>query len=419
MATKAITGYRVKDGKLVKIKNYGLNASQKRSMDGEPILNRFTIFNATERRMYERELLAARDLLQTTLASIGDGVVSTDADGRITFMNAIAAALCGWKEDAAAGKPIDEVLVMVREDTNERIENPILHALRTGEIVGLENHTVLISKNGARFIVDDSASPIRDASGNMLGGVLVFRDVSERRRTERQLAALADELRRSNEDLSQFAYVASHDLRSPLKTVLQFAQLLEREYGDRLGEGKELLDFITGGARRMAKLIEDLLTFATVSANAAAPQEEVSVEEPLKTAIANLEANIAQSGATVTYDALPNLRVERTSLVQIFQNLIGNAIHYRSNATPRIHISAEELPREWLFSCKDNGIGIAPEHQSQIFDPFKRLHGADRPGSGIGLAVCKKIVERYHGRIWVESQPDRGSTFFFSFPKSI
>jgi len=291
--------------------------------------------------------------------------------------------------------------------------------------VGLENHTVLIAKNGDRFAVDDSASPIRDANGNVLGGVLVFRDVSERRKTEQQLAethekleVLAADLRRSNEDLSQFAYVASHDLRSPLQTVLQFTQLLERRYGEQLGDGKELLNYITAGAKRMAALIEDLLKYATLSASAADAQGEVSAKEQLEKSMANLEASIAQSGASVTYDALPSLHIDGTSLVQIFQNLIGNAIHYRSKARPQIHISTEESPGEWLFSCRDNGIGIAREYQTQIFEPFKRLHGADRPGSGIGLAVCKRIVERYRGRIWVESQPDQGSTFFFTLPKS-
>lgn len=412
-----------KDGRVLPVL---VNARQKRSADGEPVLNRFTIFNASERRMYERELVTARDLLRTTLASIGDGVVTTDGEGRITFMNPVAAAICGWKEEAALGMPIEQVLILVREDTDERIENWVTQTLRTGTSMGEKSHTVLIAQSGTRFSVDDSASLIRDADGDILGAVLVFRDISERRRTEQELAdshrkleVLAAELRRSNEDLSQFAYVASHDLRSPLKTVLQFAQLLERRYSEQLGDGKQLLDYITASAKGMATLIEDLLGYATVSVNAADAQTEINVQEQLETAMANLEATIAQSGASVTYDALPSLRVNGTNLIQIFQNLIGNAIHYRRDARPQIHISAQELTGEWLFSCKDNGIGVAPEYQSQIFEPFKRLHGADRPGSGIGLAVCKKIVERYQGRIWLESQPDEGSTFFFTFPKSI
>jgi PAS domain S-box-containing protein len=162
-----------------------INARQKRDLNGVPVLNRFTIFNATERRTYERDLLAARDLFQTTLASIGDGVIATDAEGRISFMNPVAEKLSGWTEESAAGKPIEEILQLVREDSGERIENPVTHALRTGEIVGLENHTVLISKGGRQITVDDSASPIRDANGYIVGGVLVFRDVSDRRKTQK------------------------------------------------------------------------------------------------------------------------------------------------------------------------------------------------------------------------------------------
>ena len=402
-----------------------LNARQKRNEAGEPVLNRFTIFNATERRMYERDLLAARDLLQTTLFSIGDGVIATDAEGRITFMNPMAERLSGWTEDSAKGKQIEEVLLLVKEGTSERIENPITHALRTSSAVGLENHTELISTEGTRFTVDDSASPIRDANGTTIGGVLVFRDVTERRRTEkeledtyRELEAKASELRRSNEDLSQFAYVASHDLRSPLNTVVQFAQLLERKYGEQLGDGKGLLEHVIGGAKRMASLIEDLLVYARVSSDASLSPADVDVNEQVKVAVENLKASIDKTGAVITLDPLPSVRVDRTSLVQIFQNLIGNAIHYRSSLPPRIHIAAEEKHEHWLFSCTDNGIGIAQEHQTQIFEPFKRLHGTDLPGSGIGLAVCRKIVERYNGRIWVQSELQQGSTFFFTLPKA-
>ena len=201
--------------------------------------------------MYERDLLSARDLLKTTLASIGDAVIATDAEGRITFTNPVADELSGWRSEAVLGRPVDEVLVLVREDTGMKIENPIREALRSGRIVGLVNHTVLVSKDGTLVPLDDSASPIRDANGRVIGGVLVFRDISERRKAERDLAAAykqletqAAELRRSNEDLSQFAYVASHDLRSPLNTIVQFTQLLEREYGAQLGEGKNLLNYL-------------------------------------------------------------------------------------------------------------------------------------------------------------------------------
>lgn len=402
-----------------------INARQKRNAAGEPVLNRFTIFNSSERRMYERDLLAARDLLRTTLASIGDAVVATDAEGRITFMNSVADELSGWKNNAALGKPIEEIVILIREDNGARIENPVMHALRTGTIVGLENHTLLIARDGRKIPIDDSASPIRDADGNVIGGVLVFRDISERRKTERalseaheQLAIRANELARSNEDLSQFAYAASHDLRSPLNTITQFTQLLERRYASQLGDGREMLGYITSAAKRMSTLIEDLLSYAQVATGATHRPVPVDANLQVETAIENLRSVVSESGATIIYGGLPVVSLDATSLVRIFQNLIGNAIRYRSANAPRIHIAAQEQNEQWLFSCKDNGVGIAPEFQTQIFEPFKRLHGAERPGSGIGLAACKRIVERYKGRIWVESEENKGSTFFFTLPKT-
>lgn len=389
----------------------------------EPPVSFWTIFDASERRTYERQLLAARDVFETTLASIGDGVISTDPGGSITFMNAVAAELTGWDPDLAIGRSIEEVLVLVREDTGEPIENPLRHALRTGRRVGLENHTILLSRDGTGYVVDDSAAPIQNEDGVVSGAVMVFRDVSHRRRAERalneayrQLEQTAAELRRSNEDLSEFAHVASHDLRSPLKTVIMFSQLLDREHGDALGDGKELLRRITESAKRMASLIEDLLRFSTISSSLDYSAEPVDANECLANAIGNLESSVAESGAVITSGPLPEVAVDRTSLVQLFQNLIGNSIRYRSAEVPRISIGAARRNEFWCFSCRDNGIGIPDEFQERIFEPFKRLHGRELPGNGIGLAVCRKVVQRYGGTIWVESTVDEGSTFYFTFP---
>jgi PAS domain S-box-containing protein len=401
-----------------------MNARQKRDEAGNPVLNRFTIFNSTERRMYERELLASRNLFQTTLSSIGDGVVSTNAAGVVTFMNPVAEALSGWKSEQAIGRPIEEVLVLRREDTATSVNNPIRRALLEGVIVGLANHTVLFANDGRVTQVDDSASPIRDGSGAIIGAVLVFRDITAQRKIEAdlqethvRLETSAAELRRSNEDLSQFAYVASHDLRSPLRTIVQFSELLALEYGERLDDGRRLVDFVMESASRMQSLIDDLLSYARVSTEAGRTFDPVDANLRLQTAIENLRGPIEASGAVITHDRLPVLRVSGTSLVQLFQNLVGNALHYRSDEQPRIHISVQEESGFWQFSCKDNGIGIAPEHHFQIFEAFKRLHGTERPGSGIGLAVCKKIVEHYKGRIWVQPAPGHGSTFFFTLPQ--
>jgi PAS domain S-box-containing protein len=397
-----------------------INARQKRDAGGQPVLNRFTVFNASERRLYERQLVATRDLLRTTLASIGDGVVTTDCDGLITFMNPVAESLCGHNNDAAVGKHINEVLVLAHETTGHAVENPALIALRDGAIVGLANHTVLVSSDDRRIPIDDSAAPIRDEAGQVIGSVLVFRDVSAQRAAEKalrdaheKLGARAEELRRSNDDLSQFAYVASHDLRSPLNTILQFTQLLEQRYG-AAGEGKELLDFVTSAATRMRTLIDDLLSYATASSTPVQAPVPIDANAQLTKALENLRSQIDEAGAVVTQDPLPSVAISETSLGQIFQNLIGNAIAYRSEAPPRIHVSVAEQGDMWLFSCRDNGIGIAPEYLTKVFAAFRRLHGSERPGSGIGLAVCKKLIERHGGTIWVESILGKGSTFYFT-----
>ncbi len=247
-----------------------VNARQSCDTTTKAVLNRWTIFKATERRLYERELLSARNLFETTLSSIGDAVITTDAQGAVIFMNGVAADLTGWDPDLAVERPIEDVLVLTFEDTNEPVVNPIRHALRTKTKVGIANHTILTSRDGRKFFIDDCAAPILNQEGAISGAVMVFRDVTHRREAARALEnayrrseANAAELRRSNEDLSQFAYVASHDLRSPLKTVTMYSQLLQRRYGDRLdSDGKELLSEIETATKRLGALIEDLLAFS-------------------------------------------------------------------------------------------------------------------------------------------------------------
>ena len=401
-----------------------VNGRQTRDRSNGGLLNRWTIFKASERRMYERDLVSAQHLFETTLSSIGDGVITTNASGAVTFLNGVAADLSGWDPDLAAGRAIEDVLILTREDTGELIENPIRQALRTRARVGLDNHTILLSKNGTQFVVDDSAAPILDDDGELLGAVMVFRDVSGRRRAERalgaayqELEAKAAELRRSNEDLSQFAYVASHDLRSPLKTVTMYSQLLQRRYSDKLDcEGIELLSEIESATKRLGGLIEDLLAFSTVSSNPEYPPSPIDADVALGIVRENLQGIIKESGASVNSGPLPKLSVDTTNLIQLFQNLVANAIRYRSAAPPQIWITAQRQGSFWHFYCRDNGVGIPPEHYERVFEPFKRLHGHEIPGSGIGLALCRKIVERNGGRIWVESVVGEGSTFQFTLP---
>lgn len=239
-----------------------------------------------------------------------------------------------------------------------------------------------------------------------------------RRLAERELEETAAKLQRSNADLEQFAYVTSHDLKEPLRAISGSIQVLQARFAEHLDpESEEFIRHTVDGANRMQTLIEDLLTYSRLTTREA-PLEPTDCDAVLAEALANLAAPLEESRAVVTSDPLPTVPADRTQLLQVFQNLVSNALKYRSARTPRIHVSAEDQGAEWRFSVRDNGIGIAPQYADRIFKIFQRLHTRrDYPGTGIGLAVCKKVVERHGGRIWVESEPEEGSTFSFTLPK--
>jgi PAS domain S-box-containing protein len=364
---------------------------------------------------------ASRDLLHTTLSSIGDAVLAADDAGRVTFMNRIAEALTGWTQAQAQGRPIQDVLNLVNEETRLPANNPAARALREGIIVGLANHTLLISRDGVERPIDDSAAPIRNAQGRTVGVVLVFRDITGRRESEEQLRSLNRELRQTNQDLQQFSYAASHDLKEPLRTVTNYLQLIRSRYlGRQLdAEAAKLFDVAVAGAKRMHALVEALLEYSRSGEVGETALEPVPADKVVGDAISNLQSSISETGADVVLGPLPVVRANPLHLTQVFENLIGNALKYRSEQPPRISVSAVESAKEWVFSVADNGIGIPREYQAQIFGIFKRLHGDEYPGTGIGLATCKKIVDRLGGTIWVESEPGKGSCFSFTLPRTV
>ena len=242
---------------------------------------------------------------------------------------------------------------------------------------------------------------------------------TRRRRAERELQETAAKLARSNADLEQFAYVASHDLKEPLRAISGSVQILQEQYSKALDRSAdEVIKHTVDGANRMQTLIDDLLAYSRITS-----REAVLAPTPLgdsiSEALVNLELSIKESRAVITHDPLPTVSVDPTQLTQVFQNLISNAIKYRSQRTPKIHVGAEDRGSQWLISVRDNGIGIAPQYADRIFRIFQRLHTRkDYSGTGIGLAICKKIIERHGGRIWVESELDEGSTFYFTLPKT-
>jgi PAS domain S-box-containing protein len=362
----------------------------------------------------------SRDLLHTTLTSIGDAVIATDQAGRVTFMNGVAENLTGWTRAQAEGQPLRNVLNIVNEETRQPVESPVDKALREGVIVGLANHTVLISRDGAERPIDDSAAPIRNPQGKIAGVVLVFRDVTGRRESDEQLHRLNRDLMRTNQDLQQFSYAASHDLKEPLRTVTNYLQLIRATYSGKVldQQAGQLFDVAVSGAQRMHALVEALLEYSRAGEVGDATLEPVHVDKVVGDVITNLQSAISETGAEVSLGPLPVVIANPLYLTQVFENLVGNALKYRSEQPPRISITAAEGARDWVFSVEDNGIGIPPEYQAQIFGIFKRLHGDEYPGTGIGLATCKKIVDRHGGAIWVESEPGKGSRFSFTLPRT-
>jgi light-regulated signal transduction histidine kinase (bacteriophytochrome) len=240
-----------------------------------------------------------------------------------------------------------------------------------------------------------------------------------RREAKAALQEANSALTRSNADLQQFAYSASHDLQEPLRMVATYSELLKKEFGGQLGpNGDEYIGYVIDGALRMEQLLADLRAYTLVSSAGQDPTEDVDADRVLEKALANLEVAIKESGASIRNTALPRVRIHEFHLEQLLQNLIGNSLRYRSSAPPRILVAAERRGEEWLFSVQDNGIGIDPQYKEQIFEIFKRLHSAAAyPGTGMGLAICQRIVERVGGRIWVESALGHGSTFFFTIPR--
>ncbi|HUD71428.1 MAG TPA: ATP-binding protein [Dongiaceae bacterium] len=358
-------------------------------------------------------------ILESILDSMSDGIAVADARGHLRMFNPAAADLLGlgpidappgeWPQrygfheaDKVTPFPPDR-LPLVRAIHGESVDDQELYVSRPGGPEGL-----WLSIN---------SRPIRDAAGEVTGGVSVLRDVSRRVAAEAALERRTAELLRSNTELEQFAYVASHDLQEPLRLILSYGDLLAKRGRDRLDPGAaRFLEEIVGNARRMSDLVADLLALSRVGTSTAVV-EACDAGLQCDRALASLRDLIEREGATVTRDELPRLAAVPGQLQQLFQNLIANGVKFHDGAAPVVHVSAERRPPLGVVSVRDQGIGIDPAGLEKIFAMFTRLHTrGEFPGSGIGLAICRRIVERHGGRIWAESSPGRGAIFRFTMP---
>lgn len=356
-------------------------------------------------------------VLQARLAAIvessDDAIISKDLNGIIQSWNRGAERLFGYTPEEAIGRHIS---MIAAPEVVDEIPN-ILARIARGERID-HYQTKRKTKDGRILSVSLTVSPIRDATGKIVGASKVGRDVTELEQNQAALSSANELLIRSNADLEQFAYSASHDLQEPLRMVLIYSEMLQKKFGGQLGaRGDEYIGYIVDGAARMEQLLKDLRTFAQSSALDQEKPDEVDANEVLRRSLGNLKSAIEANEATVTHGNLPSIRIHEFQLELLFQNLIGNAIRYRSAAPPEVHVAAARCADFWTFSVQDNGIGIDPQYKEHIFGIFKRLHSAAQyAGTGMGLAICERITRRLRGRIWVESELGRGSTFFFTLP---
>jgi len=370
------------------------------------------------RRRAIEESQQAETKYRTLLQSTDQGIYGVDRDGRCIFINRSAAQMLGYEVEEFLGRNTHDLIHHTRANGEALpvADCPICRTLTTGQGTRTDNE-IFWRREGTAFPVEFSSHPIVQTK-QVTGAVIAFTDITQRRAAERKLQDTTMALERSNKDLEQFAYVASHDLQEPLRMVASYVQLLARRYKDKLdGDANDFIAFAVDGAKRMQALINDLLAYSRVTSRGK-PLGPTDCELILQDALNNLQIAITECGASITHDTLPIVLGDSIQLSQLFQNLLSNAIKFRHrDESPSIHVGAERRDTEWVLSVHDNGIGIDLRHAERIFQIFQRLHTRDEyPGTGIGLAVCKKIVERHGGRIWVESQLGQGATFFFTFP---
>ena len=376
-----------------------------------------SIETALHKSGIEKLLEESEEWLATTLMSIGDAVIATDGAGYVKSMNHVAERLTGWKQEDAAGKPLTEVFKIINGTTDEEIENPVTKILREGVVVELADQTILMAKDGAKIPIDDSFAPIKNDKGGIIGTVMAFRDISERRLAERERERLVKELEEKNSEMERFTYTVSHDLRSPLTTIQGFASVLRMDMEKGETERvKKNLKYIENGTIKMARLLNDTLELSRIG-RVANPSEDVPFGELVSEALEQTSGQVKSAGVEISVsEDFPAVYVDRIKIVEVLVNLIENGIKYRGDEPhPKMDIGYRTDDDETVFFVRDDGIGIDPSSHEKVFELFCKLDRGTK-GTGAGLAIVKRIIEVHEGRIWIESEKGDGCTICFTLP---
>lgn len=381
----------------------------------------------TAQKIAEKELFDEKEQLMVTLRSIGDGVITTDHTGRVVLLNDISEKLTGWTQKEAAGRPLEEVFHIINEITRERCVNPVEKVLRTGVIVELANHTALITKDGRELVIADSGAPIRDRDGTIIGVVLVFRDITERVKSEKEILRLNTELEQrvvertaqlelALQHAESFSYTISHDLRAPLRAIDGYANIVLEDHGTAIpAPAQEYLQKISRNIRQMGRLIDALLAFSRFSLLSLIRQP-VNPAVIVQEVLTDLKKEHENRQVEVCVAALPACQADPVLLRQVYHNLIANAFKYtRQRPLARIEIGAMEVTGRTTYYVKDNGVGFDMKYVNKLFGVFQRLHRPEEfEGTGVGLAIVHNIVHRHGGTIWAEGKEGEGAAFYFT-----
>ena len=379
----------------------------------------------------EADLEEQKEWFRVTLSSIGDGVIVTDDKGRVVFMNEEAERLTEWKSIEAMHKPLPLVFKIINENSRAAVENPVEKVFREKKVVGLANHTVLISAKGQEWPIEDSAAPIQDSKGTLLGVVLVFHNATDMRRAQNALKAHSEDLEKKVMDrtltlqqtvteLESFSYTISHDLRSPLRAMQGFAQAVLEDYGDKLDEhGKKYLERIKNAAERLDRLIQDLLAYTRISRQEA-PLVSLDFGKLIRDIIENYPNLHPPAAQIEVQGAFPHVWGREAALTQVISNLLGNAAKFvRPGVVPQIKVWSEDMGSRIRFYIQDNGIGIASRDFERIFQMFIQVNAPSAySGTGVGLAIVKKAVQTMQGAVGVESEEGLGSKFWVELNKA-